>query len=244
MFVAVPAYHLAPGRVARWKTGSFAVPEQYVIPLRRAGLCPVIIPGPAPDDVEALLSQFGGLMLAGGGDLDPSQYGADPHPSTYGLDADRDDLELAAVPAALELGLPILAICRGMHVVNVACGGTLHQHLPEVEGHAAHGDPTSGISVRHDIEVAAGTRLGTAIGADRVPNCSCHHQGVARIGADLVPVAWTDDGLVEALELPPGEAWLVAVQWHPEENAAEEPAQQRIFDAFAEQVRTRSGSEP
>lgn len=240
MLVAVPTYHLTPGRVARWGSGSFAIPDKYVVPLRRAGLSPVLLPGPSTADPEEVLSPFAGLFLAGGGDVDPSRYGADRHPATYGVDADRDDLELALVPAAQRLGLPTLALCRGMHVVNVACGGTLHQHLPEMEGHAGHGDPKSGQSVLHDVNVADGSRLGMAIGASRLPNCSSHHhQAVARIGPGLVPVAWSDDGLVEALELPPGEAWLVGVQWHPEENAAEEPAQQRIFDAFAEEVRER-----
>ncbi len=241
MLVAVPAYHLVPGRVARWRWGGFGVPEKYVLALRRARLSPVLIPGPAPDDPEALLSRFDGLLLAGGGDVDPRRYGADPHPATYGVDEDRDDLEFAVVPAAVRLRVPTLAICRGMHLVNVACGGTLHQHLPAMEGRAAHGDPTSGLSVLHDVDIADGTRLANSLSQRRLCNCaSHHHQAVARIGSGLVPVAWSDDGLVEALELPAGEAWLVAVQWHPEENAAEEPGQQRIFDAFAEQVRDRS----
>jgi putative glutamine amidotransferase len=238
MFVAVPTYHLAPGRVARWKSGSFAIPDKYVLALRRAGLWPVLLPGPGPDDAEEVLSPFAGLFLAGGGDVDPSRYGAKPHPATYGVDADRDDLEFALVPAAQRLGLPTLALCRGMHVVNVACGGTLHQHLPGIEGHAGHGDPTSGLSVLHDVNIAQGSRLGTALDATRLPNCSSHHhQAIARIGSGLVPVAWSDDGLVEALEVPRGRPWLVGVQWHPEENAATEPPQQKIFDAFAERVR-------
>jgi putative glutamine amidotransferase len=238
VFVAVPTYHLAPGRVARWASGSFALPDKYVLALRRARLWPVLLPGPGPDDAEELLSPFAGLFLAGGGDVDPNRYGTDPHPATYGVDADRDDLEFAVVPAAQRLGLPILALCRGMHVVNVAYGGTLHQHLPEMEGHAIHGDPTKGLSVLHEVSIAEGSRLGTALGTRRLPNCSSHHhQAVARIGSGLVPVAWSHDGLVEALELQRGEAWLVGVQWHPEENAADQPAQQRIFDAFGERVR-------
>ena len=241
MFVAVPTYHLGPEGVARWRSGGFGVPEKYVFALRRAGLWPVLVPGPGPDDPEALLSPFAGLFLAGGGDVDPRRYGADPHPATYGVDEDRDDLEFALVPAAVRLGLPTLAICRGMHVVNVACRGTLHQHLPALEGHDAHGDPGAGKSVFHDVDVADASRLRTAAGSSRVRNCACHHhQAVARIGSGLVPVAWSDDGLVEALELPAEEPWLVAVQWHPEENSAEEPAQHKIFEAFAEQVRERS----
>lgn len=241
MLVAVPAYHLGAGRVARWGGGAFAVPDKYVRALRGAGLCPALLPGPALDDPEELLFPFAGLFLAGGGDVEPARYDADPHPETYGLDADRDDLEFALVPAALRLGVPTLAVCRGMHVVNVALGGTLHQHLSEMEGQAAHGDPTTGKVVLHPVEVAERSRLAAAVAGTRLRNCSSHHhQAVAGVGSGLVPVAWSDDGLVEGLEPPVGGPWLVAVQWHPEENVAQEPGQQRIFDAFAHQVREQS----
>ncbi len=241
VLVAIPTYHLGEGRVLRWRTGGFGVPEGYVHALRRAGVWPVLVPGPGPEEPEEALAPFAGLLLAGGGDVDPARYGAEPHPQTYGIDPDRDDLELALVSAALGLGLPTLAICRGMHVINVACGGTLHQHLPGLQGGDAHGDPTAGRSVVHGVDVAAASRLCAALGRRRLDGCvSHHHQAVERIGSSLVPAAWSDDGLVEALELPPGEPWLVAVQWHPEANAAEEPAQQTIFDAFARRVRERA----
>ncbi len=241
VLVAVPTYHLPEGRVARWRTGGFAVPEGYVLALRRAGVSPVLVPGPGPDDPEGALAPFAGLLLAGGGDVDPGRYGADPHPKTYGVDPERDDMELALLSAAMRVGLPILAICRGMHLVNVACGGTLHQHIPDVEGRDAHGDPTAGRSVLHAVDVNPVSRLGASLARRRLDACvSHHHQAVERIGSQLVPVAWSDDGLVEALELPPGEPWLVAVQWHPEANAADEPAQQTIFDAFARRVQERA----
>lgn len=131
VLVAIPTYHLDEGRVLRWRTGGFGVPEGYVLALQRAGLWPVLVPGPSPGNPEDFLASFAGLLLAGGGDVDPGCYGADPHPQVYGIDSDRDDVELALVSAALRLGVPTLAICRGMHVVNVACGGTLVQHLPE-----------------------------------------------------------------------------------------------------------------
>ena len=241
VLVAVPTYHLPEGRVLRWRTGGFAVPEGYVLALRRAGVWPVLVPGPGPDDPDDALAPFAGLLLAGGGDVDPGRYGAEPHPKTYGIDPDRDDMELTLLATALRLGLPTLAICRGMHVLNVACGGTLQQHLPDVEGRDAHGDPTAGRLVVHGVDITAESRLGVALGRRRLAGCvSHHHQAVERMGAGLVPVAWSDDGLVEALELPPGEPWLVAVQWHPEANAADDPAQQTIFDAFARRVRARA----
>ena len=244
LLVAVPAYHLPEGRVLRWRTGGFALPEGYVLALRRAGVSPVLVPGPGPADPDAALAPFAGLLLAGGGDVDPTRYGAQPHPKTYGVDPERDDMELALLSAALRLGLPTLAICRGMHVVNVACGGTLQQHLPDVEGRDVHGDPTAARFVVHGVDIAAQSRLGLALGRGRLDHCvSHHHQAVERLGSDLTAVGWSDDGLVEALELPPGHPWLVAVQWHPEANAAADPAQQAIFDVFAGRVRERVEAE-
>jgi putative glutamine amidotransferase len=243
VLVAVPAYHLPEGRVLRWRTGGFALPEGYVAGLRRAGVSPVIVPGPGPPEGDDALEAFDGLLLAGGGDVDPLRYGADVHPKTYGVDPERDAMELALLSAALRLGLPTLAICRGLHVVNVACGGTLVQHLPDIEGRDLHGDPTAGRSVVHGVEVTVDSRLGAAVGRRRLDRCvSHHHQAVERIAPSLVAVAWSDDGLVEGLELPPGGSWLVAVQWHPEANAADDPGQQAIFDAFAGLERERAAA--
>ncbi len=241
--VAIPTYHLSEGQVVRWRTGGYGLPERYVFALRRAGLSPVLLPGPGPGDAEEALAPFAGLLFAGGGDVDPGCYGADPHPTTYGVDPGRDEMELELLAAAVSLELPTLAICRGMQVVNVACGGTLHQHLPDLEGRDAHGDASSGRTVSHSVEVAPESRLATALEGRRLHGCvSHHHQAVDRIGSGLVPVAWSDDGVVEGLELPPGASWLVAVQWHPETNAAEEPAQQAIFGCFAARVGQRTAA--
>jgi putative glutamine amidotransferase len=241
--VAIPAYGLRPGRVKGWRSGAFAVPESYVGALRRAGLWPVIVPGPSPERPEELLAPFFGLMLAGGGDVDPQRYGAKTHPSTYGIDPGRDDLELALIGAALASGLPVLAICRGMQVLNVACGGTLCQHLPDLKGSVVHGDPTKDMWVLHDVEIAPGSRLAAAVGLGCLQDCaSRHHQGIERerLGEGLQPVAWGEDGLVEAVEPDKGSGWVTAVQWHPEATAAEDKAQQALFDAFAEQVKARA----
>lgn len=240
--VAIPAWRLSPGRVSGWKAGSFGVPEDYVSALGRAGLFPVIVPGPSPGSPEDLLAPFSGLMLAGGGDIDPERYGAQPHPSTYGIDPVRDDLELALVPVALASGLPVLAICRGMQVLNVACGGTLRQHLPDVLGSVVHGDPTNDTWVPHDVVVAEGTRLAAAVGSGRLKGCaSHHHQGIEQVGDGLQPVAWGEDGVTEALEPQGASGWVTGVQWHPEVTASEDGAQQALFDAFAEQVKAWAG---
>jgi len=218
-----------------------AISEDYVGALQRAGLWPVIVPGPSPGRPEDLLAPFSGLLLAGGGDIDPKRYGAQAHPSVYGIDPPRDDLELALAPAALASGLPILAICRGMQILNVVCGGTLVQHLPDVMGPVVHGDPIRGMWVPHDVEIAEGSRLAAALGVGRLQGCaSRHHQGIERLGEGLQPVAWSEDGLVEAIEPEGVSGWVVAVQWHPEVTAVEEQAQQALFDAFAEQVKARA----
>jgi putative glutamine amidotransferase len=238
--VAIPAYHLAAGRVSRWIGGGYAVPEAYVNALRRAGVRAVVLPA-GDEDAPAgdVLAPFDGLVLVGGGDVEPTRYAAVAHPEVYGVEPDRDSLELELAGHAVAAGLPVLAICRGMQLVNVAFGGTLHQHLPERAGLLAHGVPTGGPPGSHHVEVAPGSRLAKACGgASAVAACtSFHHQGVDVIGDGLVAVAWSDDGLVEALELPAdADGWLLAVQWHPEMSAAEDPTQQGLFDAFAAQL--------
>jgi putative glutamine amidotransferase len=237
--VGIPSYHLAHGRVSGWVTGGFALPERYVSALRRAGVRPVILPGHDPSPPEEVLAPLAGLVLAGGGDIEPDRYRAEPHPSVYGVDAERDSTEFELGAAALTLGVPTLAICRGFQVLNVLRGGTIEQHLPERLG-TAHGDPATGRSASHAVRVAPGSRLAAAVGEELGRCTSHHHQGVATIGEGLVPVAWSPDGLVEALEPDDPRGWFVAVQWHPEATAADDPGQQALFDAFAAQVRARA----
>ena len=240
--VGIPSYHLAHGRVSGWVTGGFALPERYVSALRRAGVRPVILPGHDPSPPEEVLAPLAGLVLAGGGDVDPGRYGAEPHPSVYGVDAERDTTEFELAEGALALGVPTLAVCRGFQVLNVLLGGTIEQHLPERLG-PAHGDPATGRSASHPVRVAPGSRLAAAVGDDGLARCtSHHHQGVAEVGEGLVAVGWSPDGLVEALEVADAPAWFVAVQWHPEATAADDPSQQALFDAFAAEVRARASA--
>jgi putative glutamine amidotransferase len=239
--VGIPSYHLAHGRVSGWVTGGFALPERYVSALRRAGVRPVILPGHDPSPPEEVLAPFAGLVLAGGGDIEPSRYGAEPHEAVYGIDQERDSTEVELAAAALDLGIPTLAICRGFQVLNVLLGGTIEQHLPDRLG-TTHGDPSTGRSASHPVRVAAGSRLAAAVGEELARCTSHHHQGVATIGEGLEPVAWAPDGLVEALEPADPRAWFVAVQWHPEATAADDPGQQALFDAFAAEVRARAAA--
>jgi len=239
--VGIPSYHLPHGRVSGWVTGGFALPERYVSALRRAGVRPVILPGHDPSPPEEVLAPLAGLVLAGGGDVEPCRYGAEPHPSVYGVDQERDTTEAELATAALAVGVPTLAICRGLQVLNVVLGGTIEQHLPDRLG-PIHGDPSTGRSASHPVRVAAGSRLATAVGEELARCTSHHHQGVAALGEGLVPVGWSPDGLVEALEPADPRPWFVAVQWHPEATAADDPAQQALFDAFAAQVRARAAA--
>lgn len=236
--VAIPAGRVEAGRIQGWGPDAYAVAEPYVAALRRAGARPVILAGPEPDPPEEVLAPFAGLVLAGGGDLDPRLYSTRQDERVYGIDTDRDALELELARWALDRGMPTLAICRGMQVVNVVRGGSLHQHLPEPLGRGAHGDPTSGVLVTHGVKVAGASRLAAATEATRLKACtSVHHQGVDRLGEGLRAVGWSDDGLIEALEPDGDGGWLVAVQWHPEITAADDAEQQSLFDAFTREAR-------
>ena len=237
--IAIAGYHLPPGRVTTWNIGAYAVPDSYIAALRRAGAQPALLPMLAESPEEAL-EPFDGLLLVGGGDVDPSRYGAEPHPQVYGVDPERDAMEIGLIHAADAVGLPTLAICRGIQIINVAFGGTLHQHLPDVPGLIQHGVPGQDEGSRHEVKVAESSRVAEACGQAALVCASHHHQAVDRLGGGLVPVAWSEDGLVEAVERDQG--WLVAVQWHPEDTAAADPAQQALFDALAAKAAARSAS--
>ena len=206
--------------------------------LARAGVTTLLLPQIEQNNPEEVLESFSGLLLVGGGDVDPRRYGAEPHSALYGMDARRDATEIALVKTAHQIGMPTLAICRGPQLVNVAFGGTLIQHLPEAPDKLEHGAPKDGAPTVHDVKVAESSRLFDAVGEATLRCESHHHQGLDRLGEGLDPVAWTGDGLVEAIERQDG--WLVGVQWHPERTADSDPAQQAIFDAFAQEVRARA----
>jgi putative glutamine amidotransferase len=167
--------------------------------------------------------------------VDPVRFGQSQHPAVYGIEPERDALEIDLLLEAASTHVPVLAICRGLQVVNVAFGGTLHQHLADVPGVDEHRAPEGSAAVMHEVKVAESSRLHEACRQTAVEAASWHHQGIDRLGDGLVPVAWTGDGLVEAIERPEG--WMVAVQWHPEETADTDPAQQALFAAFANPAR-------
>ena len=233
--IAVVAYHLAGDRVARWPEGGYGVPKPYLDALRRADARTAILaPGEegAPDEI---LEPFDGLLLAGGGDVDPRRYGAEPGDHLYGVEPDRDEFEIALLKAADELAVPTLCICRGMQIMNVAFGGTLHGHLPDHPDLLEHGVPTAGTQTIHEVAVEDGSRLCAATERSTLSCSSHHHQGVDRISDALIVTARSPDGLVEAIELPGREEdlrFFVGVQWHPEDTAETDPSQQALFDAL------------
>jgi putative glutamine amidotransferase len=244
--IAVVGYHLAPGRVPRWPEGGYGVPAPYLDALRRSDARPLILsPGEAADPAE-LLEPFDGLLLVGGGDVDPARYGAEPDlEHGYGIEPDRDELELALVREAHRRAMPTLCVCRGMQVMNVAFGGTLHQHLPAIDGLLEHGVPLEDTVTLHDVAPSSGSRLSASTKSDRPLRCSSHHhQGVDRVGDGLLATGIAPDGLVEAIELPndpndPDAPWMLGVQWHPEETAATDREQQSLFDALVLIARVR-----
>jgi putative glutamine amidotransferase len=189
-------------------------PLSYVTCIERVGGRVMLVP-PTGIGVGETLDALDGLVLSGGEDLHPEAYGADPHPETRQTRPDRDRAELAFLEGALERDMPVLAVCRGSQVLNVALGGDLVQHLPEVVGSDRH-KHTPGEFADHDVDLQSGSRLAGLLG-DRAPVKSHHHQGYGRLGEGLEPVAWAEDGTIEALEHQ-SKPFALGVLWHPEEG--------------------------
>ena len=204
--------YVTPAKWSYWELEAALIPVEYVRAVERAGGRALLVP-PSEDGVEETLGALDGLVFSGGSDLDPELYDQEPHEETFGIHEERDRAELALLEAALQRDMPVLAICRGSQVLNVARGGDLVQHLPDVVGDERH-KHTPGAFADHDVMVEAGTRLGSLLG-DHTPVKSHHHQGIGRIGEGLRVAAHAEDGTVEAVE-DPGRRFAVGVLWHPE----------------------------
>ncbi|MFG1855288.1 gamma-glutamyl-gamma-aminobutyrate hydrolase family protein [Actinomadura geliboluensis] len=221
-----------PARWGTWVREAALLPAPYVRSVERAGGVPVLLPPAATlRGVDLLVGRLDGIVLAGGGDVDPELYGAARHHETGPPQPQRDRFELALVRAAVSADLPFLAICRGMQVLNVARGGALIQHLPEAVGHRGHA-PQAGLVGSHPVRISSTSQIGKILGdAADVP--AYHHQAVGRLGKGLSAVAWAEDQVVEAIELQ-GHRFGLAVQWHPEEGE-----DKRLFEALVAEAAGR-----
>jgi putative glutamine amidotransferase len=246
--IAVSCRPRAAGEVKNWPdTPSAVMQYTYLDALWNAGGDEAIV-APRLTDREAMcayLSRFDGLMLVGGGDIDPAHYGQEREHEVYGVEATSDSLEISMIGAAIELGLPTLAICRGLQVLNVARGGTLVQHLTGKAPFQAHGQPGEGFAV-HSVSVTPGSQLAKSQGgASTIEHCwSYHHQVIDELGEGLCVTARAEDGAIEGVELVDPSAWLVAVQWHPERTAGNDLAQQALFEELVRQAGAYRSARP
>jgi putative glutamine amidotransferase len=219
---------------ARNEAKQFQLPAAYIDALVRAGGAPALLP-PVDVDPAAWLDRCDGLILTGGGDIDPATYGGACHPTNYMMDRQRDAIELALVREALRRELPLLAICRGIQVLNVALGGTLIPHIPDAVGEEVPHRLPPREPTKHTVEILPDSHLAEILECAACVPVSWHHQAIGRLGAGLRVVARAPDGIIEAVEMP-GKPRLIAVQWHPELSAAEDPIQQRLFDRFVAKI--------
>ncbi|MFI0373740.1 gamma-glutamyl-gamma-aminobutyrate hydrolase family protein [Actinomadura sp. 1N219] len=217
--IALPARFSASASALRYKAEVAA--QALVEAVYRAGGEPFIMHPAAPYE-PSRLSRCDGLLLPGGGDIHPRHYGAETeHEALYDVDDAQDAFDLALAVHALESNIPTLAICRGFQVVNTALGGTLTQHMPEDHRHKLH-----------PVTVTPGTLLAKTLETEQVTASCYHHQSTAALAPTLTPTAHAADGTLEAAELTNPDHWFLAVQWHPEDTAATDPAQQALFNAL------------
>ena len=220
--------YLTPARFGHWEEEAALIPAAYVNAIEAAGGRPLLVP-PSTEGIEETLDRLDGLLFSGGSDLDPELYGQDAHPETNGIVPKRDRAEIALLRAALDRDMPVLAVCRGSQILNVALGGDLVQHLPDVVGDEKH-KHTPGEFADHDVVLEPGTRVREILG-DHAPVKSHHHQGYGRLGEGLQQAARAEDGTLEALE-DPSRRFALGVLWHPE--AGEDFA---LFEALVEEAK-------
>ena len=224
--------YLQRAKTGVWDVRASFLPAGYFQGITAAGGIATLLPPQPVDPVTAarVLDGLDGLVITGGTDVDPRRYGQPRHAETDEPTADRDSWEFALLAEALHRRLPVLGICRGAQLLNVALGGTLHQHLPELIGHDGH-RAGNAVFTSMGVRTVPGTRLADLLGGSATVPCY-HHQAIAELGAGLVVSARDDDGVIEAIELP-GDGFAVAVQWHPEESLDD----LRLFAAVVDAAR-------
>ena len=217
-----------------WEQPAALVPHAYVTAVTRAGGIAVLLP-PQEEGAREAIAAVDGLLLAGGPDLNPGSYGEDPHPQAGPPNTARDSWEYALLAEALAQDIAVLGVCRGMQLLNVARGGALTQHLPDNLGDTGH-QPAPATFGRREVRVRNGSRLAAILGSANVPVRCYHHQAVAEVGRDLLPVAWCVDETIEAIEMA-GRRFAYGVQWHPEADPSSASGR-RLFEALVEAART------
>ena len=235
--VALSATSSTPAKTGRGPR--VRVNDAYVRALQGAGLVPLIVPPSLSlDEARAVVARVTGVVLSGGEDVGPARYGSAAHPATQHPHNGRDDTELALVEAAREARRPLLAICRGLQLLNVALGGTLVQDLPtERPGLIAHARDDASTTRVHGLSVVAGSRLAAALGATSLDVNSLHHQAIDRLAPGLHATAHAPDGVIEGVETM-DDWWVLAAQWHPEELTGDtQPWDRAFFEAFAAECR-------
>jgi len=214
--------------------GDYRLPSLYIECIRRAGGSPLLIP-PGETHLEEILAAVSGIVLAGGGDIDPKHYHGIQHETVYGINAERDLSEIRLARYLLIKQIPTLAICRGTQIINIALGGTLIEDLPsEIGTHTVH-RLLPRKSIEHDIEIASGSKLASIIKQNKITAASWHHQAIRKVAENFAVVATAPDGTIEAIESDMHPE-LVAIQWHPELTASRDPIQQLLFDELISSI--------
>lgn len=224
---------LERARWGPWEEDAVLLPRSYARAVQRAGgLALMLPPDPAiTEDPDEVLGHLDGLVLTGGCDIDPGTHGSDPHPEVNGTSPERDSFEVALARRALERDMPVLGICRGMQMINVALGGGIEQHLPDVVGHEDHRH-TPGAFADHHVRLEPGSLAARVVGREQEAVKSHHHQALDGLGDGLVATGWAvEDGVVEAIEQPE-RRFALGVLWHPEEDEAS-----RVVHALVEETR-------
>lgn len=218
--------------------GDYHLPAVYVAAVRRAGGLPVLLP-PDAEEAATVCSRMDGIILSGGGDMDPKYFNGADHPEIYNINWERDEGEFRVCEAVMTQLIPTLAICRGVQMLNVFLGGTLHEHLPDIYGEEIlHRKPPRN-PCRHLVKIAPDSKLAAILERSEVEIVSWHHQSIREAAGEMVVTAYSGDGVIEAVEID-SHPWLVGVQWHPELSAAENPLQQKLFDVLVEQAAEKS----
>ncbi|MGH3435077.1 MAG: gamma-glutamyl-gamma-aminobutyrate hydrolase family protein [Sciscionella sp.] len=223
--------YLRRARFGVWDTEASLLHRSYSDAVVCAGGVPVLLPATG-DGYPELAATLDGLILAGGADIDPARYQQRPHPSTGDPASERDEFEFALLHAALALRLPVFGVCRGMEVLNVALGGSLTQHLPDLTGHGDH-QPAPGVFGTTTVRTQPGSLAESILGHETKVRCY-HHQAVGELAGELVATGWAADGTVEAVERA-GRPFVIGVQWHPEEDTSDI----RLFSALVAAARHR-----